>query len=167
MNAAFDIATATECPKCGLQAKTLLHRFCTHKVCPVREALAAKKAAEPAPEVAPAKPAAISDDWQQKHNFAPEGLLTIIGNIDGPDDGQFHYTTICEEVGGRTPEEALANARLIAAAPGLFAAGNELSDATAALAPHFEKPVAEHLEKWRRLDNAQKAWSAIAKAAGQ
>jgi hypothetical protein len=116
----FDIATATECPKCGLQAKTLLHRFCTHKACPVREALAAKKAAEPTPEVAQAAAPAISDDWQQKHDFDREGLLTIIGNIDGPDDGQFHYTTICEEVGGRTPEEALANANLIAAAPELL-----------------------------------------------
>jgi hypothetical protein len=30
---------ATECPKCGLKAKTLLHRFCTHQQCPVREML--------------------------------------------------------------------------------------------------------------------------------
>lgn len=35
----FDIKTATECPKCGLEAKTLLHRFCTHAACPVREGL--------------------------------------------------------------------------------------------------------------------------------
>lgn len=31
---------APSCPKCGLEAKTLLHRFCQHKTCPVREALA-------------------------------------------------------------------------------------------------------------------------------
>lgn len=24
------------CPKCGLEAKTMLHRFCRHKECPVR-----------------------------------------------------------------------------------------------------------------------------------
>lgn len=29
----------TSCPKCGLEAKTLLHRFCTHKECPVRDAV--------------------------------------------------------------------------------------------------------------------------------
>lgn len=32
-------AGAQACPKCGLEAKTLLYRFCTHAVCPVRDAL--------------------------------------------------------------------------------------------------------------------------------
>lgn len=27
---------STACPKCGLEFKTLLHPFCTHKDCPVR-----------------------------------------------------------------------------------------------------------------------------------
>lgn len=40
----FDIDTATECPKCGLEAKSLTHRFCQYPVCPVRDALAAKRA---------------------------------------------------------------------------------------------------------------------------
>jgi endogenous inhibitor of DNA gyrase (YacG/DUF329 family) len=35
----MDPKTATKCPKCGLEAKTLLHPFCTHKECPVRDAL--------------------------------------------------------------------------------------------------------------------------------
>ncbi len=38
----FDIETARECPKCGLEAKALLHRFCTATVCPVRDALKAR-----------------------------------------------------------------------------------------------------------------------------
>jgi hypothetical protein len=41
----FDIRTATACPKCALEAKTLLHRFCTHADCPVRAALKAPKTA--------------------------------------------------------------------------------------------------------------------------
>ena len=34
------IKSATKCPKCALEAKTLLHRFCQHADCPVRSALA-------------------------------------------------------------------------------------------------------------------------------
>lgn len=33
------ILTSSSCPKCGLEAKTLLHRFCQHASCPVRAAL--------------------------------------------------------------------------------------------------------------------------------
>lgn len=29
--------SATECPRCGLEFKTLLHRFCQHRYCPPRE----------------------------------------------------------------------------------------------------------------------------------
>ncbi len=32
------------CLKCNLAASSLLHRFCTHADCPVRAALAARKA---------------------------------------------------------------------------------------------------------------------------
>lgn len=28
---------STECPRCGLEFKTLLHPFCQHKHCPPRE----------------------------------------------------------------------------------------------------------------------------------
>jgi len=27
---------STACTKCGLEAKTMLHPFCTHRICPVR-----------------------------------------------------------------------------------------------------------------------------------
>jgi hypothetical protein len=33
-----DIGKLTACPKCSLEAKTGLARFCAHKECPVREA---------------------------------------------------------------------------------------------------------------------------------
>lgn len=39
---AEEILKGTHCPKCNLSANTLLHNFCTHKVCPVRAALATK-----------------------------------------------------------------------------------------------------------------------------
>jgi hypothetical protein len=57
--------------------------------------------------------------WQIKSDYEP---LTIIGNVDGPDDGQYHYTPICEVEPTLFPDENAANARLIAAAPDLLAA---------------------------------------------
>lgn len=39
----MELDTGT-CPKCGLQAKTLLHRFCQHRDCPVRAYLEKAKA---------------------------------------------------------------------------------------------------------------------------
>jgi hypothetical protein len=33
-----DVGKMTACPKCGLDAKSLLHPLCTHKKCPVRDA---------------------------------------------------------------------------------------------------------------------------------
>lgn len=39
----------TACPKCGLEAKTLLHGFCTHKECPVRNAAGALRPAARTP----------------------------------------------------------------------------------------------------------------------
>jgi hypothetical protein len=57
--------------------------------------------------------------WQIKSEYEP---LSIIGNVDGPDDGQYHYTSICEVEPTLFPDENAANARLIAAAPELLAA---------------------------------------------
>ena len=54
--------------------------------------------------------------WQAKNEYEP---LTIIGNIDGPDEGWMRYTDICEVADG---EEALANARVMIAAPELLEA---------------------------------------------
>ena len=31
------------CPKCGLEAKSMMHRFCQHSPCPVRDLLGLKK----------------------------------------------------------------------------------------------------------------------------
>ena len=39
----FDTKTATACPKCGLQASSLLHRFCQHDGCPVLAALSLQR----------------------------------------------------------------------------------------------------------------------------
>lgn len=54
--------------------------------------------------------------WQSQHDFDRDGLLTIIGAIDGPDGGHndFHYTTVCVVEEG---EDATSNARAIAVLP--------------------------------------------------
>lgn len=44
-----DIGKMTACPKCGLEAKTLLHPFCQHKECPIRDAFPRKQHAQPSP----------------------------------------------------------------------------------------------------------------------
>lgn len=49
--------------------------------------------------------------WQPYSDYEP---FLIVGNIDGPDDGQMHYTRVCEVEENAWSE---ANARLIAAAP--------------------------------------------------
>jgi len=36
------VRNSGECPSCGLKAETMLHRFCQHKKCPVRDALEPK-----------------------------------------------------------------------------------------------------------------------------
>lgn len=38
----MSVLNRAECPKCGLKAETLLHRFCTHAPCPIRDALNAR-----------------------------------------------------------------------------------------------------------------------------
>ena len=52
--------------------------------------------------------------WQ---SHSDEDYLTIIGDIDGPDNGSYTYTTIAEVEPG---DRAEANARLIVAAPDLL-----------------------------------------------
>ena len=58
--------------------------------------------------------------WQSQHAFDIDGVLTIIGNVDGPDDGQYHYTRVADVADTRYDAEMLANARLIAASPDLL-----------------------------------------------
>lgn len=60
--------------------------------------------------------------WQSQHDYDMDGVRRIIGAIDGPDDGRFHYRVVCEIDPDDTlsPSEQCANARLIAAAPALY-----------------------------------------------
>jgi hypothetical protein len=62
--------------------------------------------------------------WQQYSEWEP---LRIVGNIDGPDDGRMHYTTVCE-VELTEDDTFRANARLIATAPTLLKALQSASD---------------------------------------
>lgn len=88
--------------------------------------------------------------WQSQHDFDMEGVCRIIGAIDGPDDGRFHYRVVCEidPDGSLDAKEQYANARLIAAAPDLYDVCRrtvdefraQQDDADAALAQH----IAEH-----------------------
>lgn len=68
---------------------------------PIEQAEAILKAAEEA----------TPGDWQSQHQNDLDGQLTIIGNVDGPDDGRFTFTNICDV--DETPDECFANARLI------------------------------------------------------
>lgn len=54
---------------------------------------------------------ATPGDWQSQHQNDLDGQLTIIGNVDGPDDGRFTFTNICDV--DEAPDECFANARLI------------------------------------------------------
>lgn len=67
--------------------------------------------------------------WQSQHQFDVAGECAIIGAIDGPDEGRFHYTRVCEV--NEECDDFCANARLIAAAP-------ELYDALAALLATYD-----------------------------
>lgn len=59
--------------------------------------------------------------WQQYSS--EHDPFTIIGNVDGLDDGRFHFTEVCIVNDGMDDQrEANANARLIAAAPELLLA---------------------------------------------
>jgi hypothetical protein len=66
--------------------------------------------------------------WQSQHEFDSEGLMQIIGNVDGPDDGQYHYTRVCIVDDNTNDGEAAANAHLIAAAPELYEALQKIAD---------------------------------------
>jgi len=64
--------------------------------------------------------------WQTKNDYVPD-CLTVIANVDGEIvDGTTHYTydfiATCEDEFGEASLDAVANARLIAAAPDLLEA---------------------------------------------
>lgn len=58
--------------------------------------------------------------WQSQNSESLDGMCTIVGNIDGPDDGRFTYTVICEMNADAADFEA--NRRLVIAAPELLKA---------------------------------------------
>ena len=64
--------------------------------------------------------------WQSIHDNDASGVCDIIGNIDGPDDGHWRYTRVCDL--NEEPEDWLANRDLICAAPDLFNALTVLAD---------------------------------------
>lgn len=66
--------------------------------------------------------------WQALNEHEP---YTIIGGIDGPDEGRFHYTEVCT-VNADAPD-ADANAKLIIAAPELLRSLRNLADAVGAM----------------------------------
>lgn len=49
--------------------------------------------------------------WQSRHEFDWDGMCEIIGAIDGPDDGRFHYTVVCDI--NEAPDEWEANRQFI------------------------------------------------------
>ena len=74
--------------------------------------------------------------WQSQHDFDLDGEFTIVGSVDGEAiDGHTHhtYTTVAEVYDNDNLAEDRANARLIAAAPGLLAALIQLIPSNVAL----------------------------------
>jgi hypothetical protein len=65
---------------------------------------------------------ATEGPWQCQHSYDLDGLCTIIGAIDGPDDGHWHYREVCRLNDELDHGELIANARLITAAPELLSA---------------------------------------------
>lgn len=98
--------------------------------------------------------------WQSQHDYDLEGEMTIIGAIDGPDDGRWHYQQVAEVCSEHDVAEARANVRLIVAAPDLLKACKELIKAFQFTATSFEGALAAN-----RAYDAGKA--AIAKAEGR
>lgn len=63
--------------------------------------------------------------WQSRHDFDMDGFVEIIGGIDGPDDGRFTYTVVCE-LNPDAPDFT-GNRSLIIAAPKLLKALKEIA----------------------------------------
>lgn len=103
--------------------------------------------------------------WQSQHDFDMEGVCRIIGAIDGPDDGRFHYKVICEvdPDGSLDTKEQYANARLIAAAP-------DLADLAANVAGHDERALEMADARTLRAtirEYREQARAALSKARGE
>lgn len=83
--------------------------------------------------------------WQSQHDFDWEGACTIIGNIDGPDDGRFHYTVVCDI--NEDPEEWFANRTLIIAAPEMLATLQAIASHDLAFITGPGRIVAEEMQR--------------------
>ena len=98
--------------------------------------------------------------WQQLNTENDDGLFTIVGNCDGEDYGGEHvyiHTVVATVELGDDRAEALANARLIAAAPELLAALKACALVCSG----------ETLSKGALIEALQKANDAIALAEGR
>lgn len=104
--------------------------------------------------------------WQSQHYFDMDGVRRIIGAIDGPDDGRFHYKVICEvdPDDSLDTKEQIANARMIAAAPELYEACQDMIGLVQLILTRSDLPptLREALENSHRVEHAR---NAIAKAA--
>ena len=101
--------------------------------------------------------------WQSQHDLDIDGLRTIVGGIDGPDDGQYHFTVVCE-LNDEAPEFE-RNRRLVIAAPEISDALAGLVGLTQLLLGRDDLPaqVREALQSNHRVVTAR---AAIAKATG-
>jgi len=81
---------------------------------------------------------AATPDWQQQHDFALEGELSIVGNVDEPEPGRYTYTQVCEVSDNGNTAECRANARIIANALNLARAYLALTEENARLKRHID-----------------------------
>jgi hypothetical protein len=108
-----DFLKAQSCPKCGLEAKTLLFPFCKHDDCPIRPLLAAS------PAHRPPQPGVVTEDLREAATAATAGLLvakkdyrrSFPWRIEGPNA---HVAEINHcRVGDGDDPEAEANAKFL------------------------------------------------------
>jgi hypothetical protein len=111
------IIGAATCPKCGLEAKTLLHKFCAHAECPVRRLPpdGTNAVVERGPVRSTKAEGHTPGPWRL-NNFGsrPQSINAINGAVP-----------ICSfnaHLYDQNRDQAQANARLIAAAPALLEA---------------------------------------------
>ena len=104
--------------------------------------------------------------WQRKHDYTKEGACTIVANVDGEThcDGSetysYDFICTCEDEFGEYTERAEANARLIAAAPELYAALSDIMEN-----PQFQTAIGGNPIRVEEL--MIRAASALAKARGE
>lgn len=151
MRTSAEILAMKSCPACGLEAKSLLHRFCQKPACPIRAAINDTKAAQPAAKAAPGP-------WRVEAHYRnlDERDELEEWRVKNDDSGCWFATIhlgACAEAAEIAEMEATA--RLMVAAPDLLAA---LKAAVEKLALPINRDGSE--------DAIQSAIAAIAKAEG-